>query len=167
MARKKKKKDDTDAVVENEIPWAESKARKILYDDIKSGTIPLKSKDDNNRYTQPRLREIYEMHEEYKEYDYKNFSRRVSSARKTIRKAIERKQDDQIAFDNFVEKNDIIYHSDKGYIQWKGSEAHKLCTQHVKDKFHERMNYRDNTNKIVYKKFDFKKIFFLAPRQFR
>ena len=148
MARYKsrKKKDSNPAKndgenVENSTPWRESKARKILYDDIMNGLVPLHAKDSNGKSTM-KLREIYDMHEEYSDYSYKNFSRRVSSARKTLKIAQQRKQDDADAFQNFVDNNDAVYYSKKGYIQWKGSDAQKLCLKYVKDKAHERMSYR-------------------------
>lgn len=146
MPRKKKAAKKKDGDVENEIEWKDSKARKLLFKDLKNGAIPLVAfnilPNGKRQYTQPRIKQIYEMHDEYKEYDYKKFSRRVGSARKTVRKAIQRKADDAAAFQNFVDQNEIVHFSHKGYVQWKGSDAQKLSKKHTKDDMHGRMTYR-------------------------
>lgn len=137
--------------------WRNSTARKLLYKDLKTGTIPLQARDKHNKSTM-KLKDIYDMHEEYKEFAYSGFSARVSSARKTVGLLLHRRDDDQAAYENFVEKNDVVYHSNKGFIQWKGSAAHKLCLNHVKEKLHDNLSYRQiyGQHRRYYENFDFK-----------
>lgn len=137
--------------------WSKSEARKLLYNDLKAGLIPLHAKDSRGKSTM-KLRDIYNMHDEFKEFAYSGFSSRVSSARKTVRRMIERRDDDQDAYNNFVSMNDVVMHTSKGYIQWKGSEAHKLCLKHVKEKLHDTLSYRDiyGQHRRYYENFPFK-----------
>lgn len=140
---------------EPDVPWAKSKARKLLYSDLRNGEVPLKAKDSKNRMS---LREIYSMHEEYQLWDYKKFSSRVSSARRTIKTLLFRKSDDKAAFDNFVSLNPVSMHSHKGYQQWKGSSAFKLCLRHIKEGDHGKKSYRElyGEHRQYYENFPFK-----------
>ena len=70
---------------EPNIPWAKSKAKEILYKDIIKGVVPAESKYDDNTSTM-ELKKIHSMHPEYSEYDYSNFSHRLSSLRKINKK---------------------------------------------------------------------------------
>ena len=73
-------------LVESGIKWQDSKARKILYNDIVKNIIPLEAKDAHNKSTM-KLRDIYNMHpEEYHQYDYTKFSSRLSSLRAIVKK---------------------------------------------------------------------------------
>ena len=115
---------------EPQISWEKSKAKKILYNDIINGNVPLESKFEDNTSTM-KLQDIYLMRPEYAQYDYKKFSSRLSSLRKTISANQERAEDDQDAFELFVQNNPISYYSHKGYIQWQGSDAQRRCCRSV------------------------------------
>jgi hypothetical protein len=60
---------------EPKIKWKDSKARALLYKELTNGNIPRDAKDSNGRFTLPLLKDIYNMHEEYKLYDPKKFPR--------------------------------------------------------------------------------------------
>ena len=70
---------------EPNIPWAKLKAKEILYKDIMKGVVPAESEYDDNTSTM-ELKKIHSMHPEYSEYDYSNFSHRLSSLRKINKK---------------------------------------------------------------------------------
>ena len=65
MAESDEKEDNE---IEHIIPWGKSKAKELLYEDVKNGDVPLYARDENNKPTM-LLGEIFMMHEEYKEYD--------------------------------------------------------------------------------------------------
>ena len=116
---------------EPDIPWAKSKAKRLLYKEILRGDVPLESKYADNTSTM-KLKDIYMMHPEYAEYKYEKFSGRLSSLRKTISVNQKRADDDQDAFDLFVQNNPISYYSQKGYIQWQGSESQRLLREDLR-----------------------------------
>ena len=124
--------DSTTAFQEPNIPWRKSRARKILYTDIKEGRVPRSAKDENGRRTTD-IKTVYLMHPEYALWDYNKFSSRLAGVRKIIGGKDARAQDDQNAFDLFVENNEIHSFSRKGYIQWKGSESQRLLKKDIQD----------------------------------
>ena len=87
---------------EPSIPWADSKAKKILYKDLMEGAIPIDSRDENGRSTMS-LKDIYSLHPEFSEYHYNKFSSRLSSLRKTIKSSNQRANADQESFELFLE----------------------------------------------------------------
>ena len=124
--------DSTTAFQEPNIPWRKSRARKILYTDIKEGRVPRSAKDENGRRTTD-IKTVYLMHPEYALWDYNKFSSRLAGVRKIIGGKDARAQDDQNVFDLFVENNEIHSFSRKGYIQWKGSESQRLLKKDIQD----------------------------------
>jgi len=119
------------AFKEPKIEWKDSKAKKLLYKDIKEGRVPLDAKEDGNNKME--LKDIYSMHAEYAEYDYAKFSSRVSSVRGTVKNNTIRAIDDQHAFDLYVEINPVSYFSHNGCIQWQGSDSQRLLRQDIDD----------------------------------
>ena len=106
--------------------WKDSEARKLLYQDVLDGVVPLQAKDAQGRTTM-KLKEIFSMHQEYSLFDYDKFSRRVSSIRAIVKKNKERSASDEQAFNTFVQNHDVSYFSNRGgYIQWQGSKAQEL-----------------------------------------
>ena len=123
QAEKEEQKKQREKDSEPKIKWKKSKAKQLLYQDIRDGRVPLNSKDENGKSTM-NLRVIYDMRPEYSEYHYDKFSSRVSSLRKTIKDCNNRAELDQEAFDNYKTNHpNISFYSHKGYIQWQGSEA--------------------------------------------
>ena len=117
--------------VEPKISWAKSRARKLLYTDVKQEKIPLDAKVNGQRTTNNN--DVYLMHEEYLMWDYKKFSGRLAGVRKIIKRKNTRADEDRAAFDKFVENNPVSYFSHKGYIQWQGSESQRLLKKDIRD----------------------------------
>ena len=106
--------------------WKDSEARKLLYQDVLDGVVPLQAKDAQGRTTM-KLKQIFSMHQEYSLFDYDKLSRRVSSIRAIVKKNKERSASDEQAFNTFVQNHDVLYFSNcGGYIQWQGSKAQEL-----------------------------------------
>ena len=105
--------------VEPKISWAKSRARKLLYTDVKQEKIPLDAMVNGKRTTDNN--DVYLMHEEYLMWDYKKFSGRLGGVRKIINRMNRRADEDQATFNNFVENGPVSLFNHKGYIQWQGS----------------------------------------------
>ena len=128
---------------EPKIKWEKSKAKQLLYKDIVAGRVPLHAKTADGKSTMP-LKLIYDLRPEFKEYLYSKFSSRLSSLRKTIKERNDRAALDQEAFENYKQNNTVpALFSHKGYIQWQGSDAQKLCRQDIADGLHTAMSRLD------------------------
>jgi hypothetical protein len=123
------------------IKWRHSKAKRLLYQDILNGIVPLESEDEEGNPTMP-LYEIYTMRPEYAEYDYDKLASRLASLRATMAANETRADDDKTAFELFVSKHPVSYYSHKGYIQWQGSESQRLALEDIAAKVHETRGYR-------------------------
>jgi len=135
-AEKQAEKDAAAAANEPKIKWKKSKAKQLLYTDLKEGLVPLEAKDEHGKSTM-KLNDIYNMRPEYAEYHYDKFSSRLSSLRKTVKDRIERQRLDQEAFDNYrTNHKEVSYYSHHGYIQWQGSKAQEQCLNDIKDGIH-------------------------------
>jgi hypothetical protein len=132
IATKKKKSKSGEKLEEPEIAWRDSKAKRLLYKALMRGKIPAKARDQQNKSTM-ELKDIYVMRPEYSEYRYDMFSSRLSSLRSTFSTNTQRAEDDQAAFDVYVENNEVSTMSHKGYIQWQGSESQRLLREDVED----------------------------------
>lgn len=128
---------------EPKIKWGKSRARKLLYKDILDGRVPRKAKDKNNKSTKPKLKEIYEMRPEYKEYHYSKFSSRVSGVRKIIDEKEDRKMFDKEALANYISNHEVSHVSHKGYIQWQGSKAQEKALEDIRSNVHNTMKWND------------------------
>lgn len=104
---------------EPDISWKKSLARKLLYNDVMEGRVPLEGTATED------VSSIYMMHLEYSYYNFDSFKCRLNSIQKSIKKMEERAADDQIAFNTYVNNNPVSLFSYQGYIQWQGSEAQK------------------------------------------
>ena len=139
MSSSDEAKDDE---IEHIIPWGKSKAKQLLYEDIKNGDVPLYARDENNKPTM-LLGEIFLMHEEYKEYDRSKFSGRLSSIRTIIRKKVNRAHDDKLALENYKKNHPPSIFSHRGYIQWQGSDAQRLLKEDMEEKLHETLEKKE------------------------
>lgn len=110
---------------EPKIKWRDSKAKNLLYDDVRKGVIPLKAKDQNGKSTMT-LTTIYTMRPEYQLYDRKKLSGRLSAIRKAVGTKNDRAVDDRKLFEIYKSIHPVSYFSHKGYIEWAGSEAKEL-----------------------------------------
>jgi hypothetical protein len=125
-----KEEEENEAFKEPTIKWKKSRARALLYQDIKEGWVPLHAKDDNGKSTM-KLKDIYDMHPEYAEYEYSKFSSRVSGVRKIIQECVGRAAVDLEAFNNFKANNPVSQFSHKGYEQWQGSDAQEYLKEDI------------------------------------
>ena len=114
------------------IRWEKSRAWKLLYSDVKEGRVPLEGKDENGKNTTD-YKDLYYMHQEYALWDFDTFPRRLAGIRKIIKKNDARADDDQAAFDQFVQNNEVSTFNHYGQIQWQGSRAQKLLNKDIKN----------------------------------
>jgi len=145
MARNKKKKKNKEEgeYEEPKIRWQKSEAKRLLEKDIHSGNVPLYATDANGQSTM-KLEDIYYSRVEFTEYLYSKFSSRLSSLRNTVKKDTSRAALDQEAFESYKQNHPALaYFSHKGYIQWQGSEAQRLCLEDLKEKRHENVSRKD------------------------
>jgi hypothetical protein len=117
------------------ISWEDSDARKLLYKDLSEGAIPLNG-------TEADAALIYKMRDDYAKYDESMFAARLASLRDVVRKAMKRKQKDKEAFDKFVKNNGVSRLTFSGLPQWKSSNARALILAAIKDREHEKFDFR-------------------------
>lgn len=125
---------------EPNIKWTKSKARALLYKDIRDGTVPLDPPQAGGGMT---LRAVYDLRPEFGEYNYSKFSSRLGSLRTIIKDADHRATADQEAFENFKANHPISLFSHKGYIQWQGSEAQESLLEDIEAGFHQSMGKKE------------------------
>ena len=119
------------AFIESSIPWQDSKARHILYNDIVKNIVPINARDENNKSTM-KLKDIYNMHpEEYHQYAYSKFSSRLSNLRKIVKTNTDRARSDKAAFDRYVANHSVSMFSAKGFIQWQGSASQQQAKKDI------------------------------------
>ncbi len=107
--------------------WKDSQARRLLYNDVQEGLIPLDAKYDDGTPTMT-LQEIYISRADFAAYDYNKFSSRLATIRGRIKHFKERAGADLEAFELFVANHAISHYDDrKGYVQWQGSKSQELA----------------------------------------
>ena len=106
------------------------------------GNVPLESKDENGQTTMP-LQEIYIQRPEFADYSKVKFSARLSSLRKTVKAGNTQAADDQLALENYKANHESSGFSDKGYIQWQGSEAQELVREDMDAGLHEELEKKE------------------------
>ena len=99
--------------------WRKSKAKKILYQAILDGTVPLNDKN----FETMSLEDIYSIDPELSLYDFKKFKSRLNRLRDKVLFLNKRADDDLAAFGNYKKNHKPSLFSHKGYIQWQGSSA--------------------------------------------
>jgi hypothetical protein len=126
--------------------WRKSKAKKILYDMLLDGTVPM----DN---TMP-LEDIYLLDEEFAKFDFARFRGRLNRLNAKIKELDSRADEDLEAFRTYKRNHKPSLFSHKGYVQWQGSTAQELLwddldaylkdpNQKPKDLWMSRKEYRD------------------------
>jgi hypothetical protein len=83
------------------------------------------------------------MHEEYKLYDPKKFSLRLSSLRTQYHECMMRDAMDIGAFDNYRRNHQPSLFSHHGYPEWQGSEAQRLLKIDLEAKKQDSMSKMD------------------------
>ena len=119
---------------EPDIKWENSEAKKILYQDLLNGHVPLEARANGKSTT--KLQDIYAMHPEYSLYSYRQFSSRLRSLRTTAKRTLTRKTNDMNAFKICVQNHAPSFFSKKGYIQWQGSDAQRWLIEDMKAGLH-------------------------------
>lgn len=120
--------------------WRKSKAKEILYDDLVDGKIPLvkQAGEDTHQY--------YLSRNEYQRYDPDKWTSRLDQLRETINFRYERARDDLEAYRQFKTNNPASLVSKKGYIQWKGSDAHHFLEEDLNNGLLESMSIQELYN---------------------
>jgi hypothetical protein len=86
---------------EPKIKWKDSKARHIMYKELTPDcNIPRDAKDSNGHFMVPLMKDIYNMHDEYKLYDPNKFSSCLNSLRTQYHECMMCNAMDIKAFDN-------------------------------------------------------------------
>jgi hypothetical protein len=116
---------ETVAFKEPKIKWRKSKAKRILYDFLRDGTVPLHATDSNGDSTMS-VEDIFSLSEEFGLYDPNKFEERLNRLRKGIVELDSRAATDRKAFDIYRKNHEVSLYSHKGYIQWQGSDAQEL-----------------------------------------
>lgn len=109
------------------VPWADSKARKLLVQDVLDGVVPLEP--DNEM----PLNVIFTSRPEFAEYGYTNFSSRLATIRHQTKRDNGRAADDLAAFEAFQALNIAHTHSPHGYPEWESSKAQKRLQKDIDD----------------------------------
>jgi len=127
---------------EPKIKWKNSKARRLLYQDIYNGVVPRHAKDETGKPT-IKLEEIWQMHvEEYGKYNRKNFSARVKAIRDEVNGRIKRRDDDYNALQQYIENVGVSTVTFKGLVQWDDSRSKKLVQKDISSGILEKKGYR-------------------------
>ena len=103
------------------IKWADSEARRLLYQDVKDGKV------DNMM----SLKDVYSQRPEFAAYDFEKFSSRLATIRSSVTKLQERADDDLSAFDKYVSNHPISVYDRKGFHHWQGSKSQELAQQDI------------------------------------
>lgn len=103
-----------------QVKWRKSKSKKILYELLMDGIIPLE--EDQLMPAQ----DIYLMDPEFANYSFDTFKAGLNRLRKKIAELASRAEEDLEAFRNYMQHHKPSLFSHKGYIQWQGSTAQEL-----------------------------------------
>jgi hypothetical protein len=126
-----KQEEQTGEFKEPKVKWRKSRAKQILYDLLRDGTVPVKQKDASGNDTMP-IGDIYALDESFKLYDPDKFKSRLQNLRKKILELDSRAAKDRKAFDIYKKNHKVSQLSYKGYIQWQGSDAQELIWDDIK-----------------------------------
>jgi hypothetical protein len=134
-----KKIRDAESFKEPRIKWKKSKGKRLLYEDLMDGVVPLI--DDPNMDAE----QIFFMHDEYGEYDPDKFASRLKTLRDAIRVANTRADDDLEALETYKElhKDKVSLFSHYGYSEFQGSEAQRLLQRDIADGLHQSMGKKE------------------------
>lgn len=107
--------------------WNQSEARKLLFQDLSDGSIPLQASNG------PTTRDIYNMRPEYSETDFSKFGRRLYDLRKKVRSMKSRAEQDQLALERYCKNHIPSATSRHGYAQYQGSQVQELLQKDIKE----------------------------------
>ncbi len=112
------------------ILWIKSKAKEILKHDIINGTVN----------DEMEARDVYEMHEEYKEYEFRKFQNNFRSLKKVIKKHHNRAQEDHAALNLYLLLHPRRDVTAGGFPFWDTSEARVSLKRDIDSGIHDRMS---------------------------
>jgi hypothetical protein len=142
-SNKKENGDKKKKFEEPAIKWENSKAKRLLYEAIMDGRVPVESKGQDELGLKLKLNDTFLSIPELAEYDYKKLSLQLSSLCKTIQDANYRANLDKKAFETFKANNLLAIYTHKGYLQWHGSDAKKQLKQDILDGLLETMGKKE------------------------
>lgn len=105
--------------------WRDSRARELLFEGLAAGTIPLTSHE-------MLPRDVYSLHEEFKNFKYANFRTNLNNLRKNL---LERKQTSKFDEKALQHDRQIVNRgsqNQRGYPFWPKSDASKLLESDLK-----------------------------------
>lgn len=139
---------------EPSVKWKRIEAKKLLFQDLINGEVPLDAKNEQGKITM-RLKDIWLKRDEYQLYKYSKFSSRLSSLRVTAKETLSPKELDQEAFDNYLENHEVSHTTGKGFIQWQGSGAQRLLRADLESNENEALEWEVwfNSNEEFYDNF--------------
>jgi hypothetical protein len=132
--RQRKKKGDGDTPEWNRL----HPAKKLLYDELATGNIPLTSKEMGPK-------EVYEKYSDTAAFQLKgmeygsSFTRRLRSLRNQIKRDKNRAAEDKAALQIALKNYPVPLVNQKGEPQWNGSDAQKLLEQDMLAELHLKM----------------------------
>ena len=124
-AKGKQKRGEED---EPDIPWQFSEAKKLLRQDMIDGKVPLE--DDGSM----DMKDVYNQRVEFTMYSFRLFPQRLNACREQVKRDIDRKKDDQLAFDNYIANHQPSCQSHHGYPEWAGHTAQARLREDIKSK---------------------------------
>jgi hypothetical protein len=146
MPKKKQNEED---------PWKNSKAKKLLTQDLISGEIPLDSDD-----MQPMI--VYHQRPEFIDFEYTRFRDRLRELRNQIIEKTARAASDSAAHARDRQIYPKPTHNHRGEPRWEGSEAERLLRVDMDENKHKNMKpmelyntreeYYDNYKLVVFRK---------------
>ena len=118
-----------------EANWKKSTAKQILQDDIIAGRVT----DDMN------ANQVYQMHDEYRDFPIQNFRANLKRLLKTIEKLQERMRVDCEAYghDKAILMNEAALEEAPPFIPWHRSEAKRLLKEDIENNKHKELKPRE------------------------
>ena len=136
-----KKEEETKKKVEElpepKIKWKYSTAKRLLYKDVVKGIIPISALEDNQ--ITMKLELVHTSRPEHADHHHSKFSSRLSAIRKQVQSRNLRAELDKEAFDNYVANHKPAEFTNRGFIQYEGSESQQLLQQDLADGVHNTM----------------------------
>jgi hypothetical protein len=111
--------------------WRNSKAKKLLEHDLRSGRIPL----DNDMDPE----DVYLQRPEFSEFEYARFRDRLRDLRLQMTGSINNAASDSAALAHDRRAYPKPTHNHRGELRWEGSEAERLLRLDIDDEKHSRM----------------------------
>lgn len=106
---------------EPKISWRKSLAKKVLYNFLLDGTVPVNDEDGTMT-----IEDIILLHEDLALYNPAKLPERLERLRQNLRDCEKRAEVDEVAFERYKANHKPSLFSHKGYIQWQGSNAQEL-----------------------------------------